>query len=797
MPQSNDGKHYQPYLGLLLFLLAFLFCAMSILYGVYYYCNHRAGFQMIAMLIILVGSLAVFFLFYFIFRYLGNQHSFNEKTYRHSPIITTTISALLFSALAIAYFDRYLNDQLNTTITYTFNWQRYPIMPVAVVIVITAVILFLSASQPINKNKIVGCLVIFSYIFSAYQYALYAYNPNIFVTDAWHMTAVQTSIYNIAFDTPFTAASSSIYGHYALFFLPIVKLFGHREIVIAIGMTFFGVLSQALFLYSVHKLVRSDILRIIGALASVATVTAIRSAVYWQAQPMRVLPVSVIMAYAVWCYSHGNKLNLKRVIVGYGLCSLCILWVTDIGIAVTLAYSAYVCIWHWQYVRIFSRKMWRVYLTVVLGLVGAVIGMMLVTNIYNLLCDGPVILEACFYPFVDGSGFVTWLEFPFIWGNRSWIYVTLLFMFCLVLGLVGKRHAAFFEKPELMPYLALMAILGLCSATYYYNRAAYLNLDVTITSAVLCMMLLAQIGLRQAGQIRTNTNKGIAYIAVNSVFICLSAASVLSLTTLSCLVLQQWPVTLTSRQWRYNEDSLKSYAQIVRDEVPPNTYAFGQLTQEIYAQLGWDPQYHLKDVSDLFGDGITEVLAEVNAQDTLLVNISSSIDTLIQRESGLKPQKAIPENDPIFYYYTKDTPYPSECDFNASAKNDLLTLKTFATGIKRDSDTNAFRCDKKASLTLNALKQRGSELELRVSFPPDTSNSLAESEAFSVHILVNQTEVGAIICNPSDEKKEYSLTIDSTKMPTPNDDGTYFIELTADCQSDDPCYEIEYIGLQP
>jgi hypothetical protein len=668
-------------------------------------------------------------------------------------------------------------------------------VPIIVVIVLATAILLWLATKEKTSGRIQLCFILCIYAFAIFQYASYTYNPNIFTTDAYHVTAVQTSIYNVAFNTPFTTVNSSIYGHYALFFLPLVKLFGHREIILAIGMTFFAVVSQALLFYSMHKLIRSNVLRAIGACASVVTVAIMRTEAYWQTWPLRILPVSVILAFTVWCYSHDNKMNLKRTTIGYCLCSLCILWVTDFGLGVTLAYSAYLCIWHWQNERVFSPKMVQVYISVVLCFIGAVVGMIVIINIYNLLCGGHIEIQACFYPFIGSGTYIESLQFPILWGNRSWIHITILFTFCLALGLVGKKHAAFFDHPDRLPLVALMAILGFCATSYYYNRAVYFNLDVSLNSAILCMMYLAQIGLHQIRLTQPCIKAGASQIIVKSIFIGLSATCFLSLTSLTLLLLQQWPIALNARMEMYKQDSLNEYSRLVQEAVPADTYAWGLYTQDVYAQLGWDPQYHSKDVADLFGDGLSEVVEELNAQETLLISVDSLTSEIITRESGLKPQKAIPEDIPIFYYYTKDTPFPSACDFTESGNNDLLTLQANATGIVRESETGLFYCKNHVSLTLATSKSSTQGLNLRVSVPHNTSNSGMYEDSFTITVFVNETTVGIITCNIADEKYNYVLEIGSEQMPAPYDDGTYLIGLTTDGTNDVKYYVLEYIGM--
>jgi hypothetical protein len=104
----------------------------------------------------------------------------------------------------------------------------------------------------------------------------------------------------------------------------------------------------------------------------------------------------------------------------------------------------------------------------------------------------------------------------------------------------------------------------------------------------------------------------------------------------------------------YSTASLKELAQQVEESgVPQDTYAVGLLTQEVYAELGWNPQYLQRDVSDFFGEGIEEIEEEIRTQDSLL--LQTDMCYLLEDEDGWSEGIPVPADNPVFYYYTRES----------------------------------------------------------------------------------------------------------------------------------------------
>lgn len=266
----------------------------------------------------------------------------------------------------------------------------------------------------------------------------------------------------------------------------------------------------------------------------------------------------------------------------------------------------------------------------------------------------------------------------------------------------------------------------------------------------------------------------------------LGALSVFILCGLSLSALAGAAPTLSERvqAGTYSMQSLLDVAAEVQQKVPENTYAFGDLTQEIYGQLGWDPGYHQRDVSDLQFDiriaqeqqdqTSLEVLADVNSQDTLLIHpwqMNAILDN-----NDLVPVFGIPESEPVLYYCTRDAEIPSAFDTAGLGKNSLPAFQTKATGINRREGHYEFETVSDADLLLaaDAIHEKG--FVLRVDTDQELFNSNGQ-EQFTIEVLLDGTSVGTLPVQAAADPQHLELTVPATGMPDIPADGLYRVEL--------------------
>lgn len=643
-----------------------------------------------------------------------------------------------------------------------------------------------------------------AYLFAVLLAAAYTFLENTFNIDyktMYHYTATTWPFYNVAFNTPYVINTSSTYGHYAIFFWPVLRLFGHTPLVIAVIMTFCSALSIVLLLWLISRCTRNPVLRLLGALASCSV--WVTDMLYPAVLPLRVLWPLVLLVYMFRRMEKGEFCALRSLIAGYVLCGLSIVWNTDTGLVLTAAYTA--CVWMigWQQESLFSRRMLRLYAVTVAGCAGAVAEMVAVINVYNLLCGGPLILRACFWPL--GTSFSNEISSYVTAVSKAWMLPVCTFVAAISVGLLatclgGKTLPGGSGKPS--SYLALCGMTGLSQCYYFFNgrEAGWRNV---LHLMVLCMILAVE-----NGAVQQTKHPQVAQGVRGGAAVC----SLLYVGMLAINTLLGAPTLLMDRiSNAYSMDSMRSVAAKVAASIPANTYAYGYYTQELYAYLGWDPGYHHRDVADIvtdydevkaaidsnFSDVKTgmedfyttswEIMQEVSAQDGVLVSYLQT--SLLVNDREMLPENAFaPDGDRVhwFYYYTKNPPVPSVCDFVSCGKQMLPVLQAREQGFLHGYDEYEYWLTENNSLVLNAdtLKQTGLEVRLK---KPDGRMEANGATSATVTLAVEDQVLGSVeLTVAEDERHVYEIEIAPEDLPPVPEDGMY--DITLSLISDAPEY---------
>lgn len=459
------------------------------------------------------------------------------------------------------------------------------------------------------------------------------YSPNIFVADLHHGVAALESIFNVADLTPFTYTTTGIYGHYGIFFCLPLRIFGCSiENVVAL-MAIFGCIACVCVLYVIHNLMPRNWMRIMAALASVYHLVIYRGGRnYWQIQPLRIFFPCIFMAYAVYlCKSKVTNYKLK-VISGWLLGILAVLWNTESGIFCLFAFVAFLLTECWQEHKWYSKKMWCIYAGAIVFIIFAILGSVAILNIYNLICGGPLVFRTFFFPLQVEEYMIDVLEWDLAWGNYAWVYALVLFFLLLCWGLY---HTQWFHKKsntilymDMAPAAVLVATLGLLSFSYYANRAAMPNLDICFPMAICAIALII-------GKLWPQfTGKKIISFEISckktGVTVCLLALFALSIQLLYTPV----PMKEKDEVGAQSTISLRQEAGRLRNTIPENTYGMGYGISIIYHILGWDNYGHFRDVSDLGvggNDALNEMVKSTLQQDSFLCNNKNLSRTIRKR----------------------------------------------------------------------------------------------------------------------------------------------------------------------
>lgn len=504
----------------------------------------------------------------------------------------------------------------------------------------------------INSRGWLFCTVA---ILGACYFAAWAYVPNL-INQTWytqhHMTAVTQTIYNVGYSLPFSYENTGVYGHYAIFFWPVIKLLGLTPAVVSGSLAVVNGAAYLLFACCVLKGVRNKWLRVLTLLAGIGFVCS--DTPYLAVFPIRVVWPLGILAYTFNCNDKKKLLRPSAVIIGYALMACAIAWSTDSGLVALVAYTG--CLWvgvlHGKRPR---REKARACAGTAVGALLAVAGSVCIINAYNLLCGGSVILKECFFPLIGGKGYIGGLQTSMSLGVVTWVIPLLLFLMCIFKGLQGADGINAGEPTSIR--FVFIGIMGIGQSYYFLNRSLAGWGCVSIYVA-LCIGMLSD-GF-DFSQIRACLREQSVY----KLGVCMTRALCLCWVCMLavCSVLIS-PVVIRNRltTGAYSMESMDNTAEWVRENVPKNTAAFGFCMPELYAYLGWDPIWHGRDVSDILitpdeaaergGEAVVKTLEAFLEEESVIVWYDQW--STWKDKGYYDVVSAYPQDNPILYYCKK------------------------------------------------------------------------------------------------------------------------------------------------
>lgn len=774
------------------FLIATVAALAAMCAGLYGFAATDGGSQLVRVYIcVAAGLLLQIFLYAVLLRIQG--HSLKES--RKHRWVGILAGAVVVVAGGAAFCTRFPTEGVYAELP---GW----LMLAGVVIGLLVCWPQVNQSVPERDDWRAKMPVLGVYLFSLASYAAFCYVPNLLNGSGHqilHVTAVTQSIYNAAFSEPYTIRTTGVYGHYGIFFWPFLHLFGHKPQTVMLMITICGMAVQTMLTALLLRTVRSKALVMLAVLAS-ASLSANSENAYLQVFPIRHLWPLALLLFTVFCLQKGG-FTLGRVIGGYALCSLAIVWNTDSGLVTLVAFTVFVWSWYWQTLKPWAPAMFRIYAGTIAGMVASVLGMMVIINLYNLACGGTIILRACFFPLVGSGGYTQMLEENLLSsGGIGWLLPILLFAVSILLGLTTTAWlpCAAQENRETRLYLLVFGVMGIGQSYYYFNRSVA-GTSCIQPYQILCMALLAAYALPVAKTAGDRLWKG---VRAGTGMLMVFALCGLAISAVVGVV-----PTLNSRieSGTYSMQTLLDVAAEVEAKVPPNTYAFGDFTQEIYAQLGWNPGYHQRDVSDMQynvreaekqnDEASIAILEDVNSQNAVLIHPWQM--SAIQDNNDLVPEFGIPESEPVLYYCSRNVDIPAAFDTTDLGKNSLPAFQTKSTGINRRDDHYEFETVSQADMLLaaDAIHERG--FVLRVDTDQEVFNSNGQ-EQFTIEVLLDGVSIGTLPVQAAADPQHLELTVPASEMPEIPADGLYRVELV--CHTDEPVsdatvmYYLTYAG---
>lgn len=424
-------------------------------------------------------------------------------------------------------------------------------------------------------------------------YGLLYYN----LCDIHHGGAYIETIFNAYHGTPFNFATTGIYGHYGIFFAPLLKILGGTPKALFSLIALTGVLATVALIYIVECLVSKRLLRVLAVYGSILTITAMRNSNYWQLQPHRILFPLLMLAYLT-AMIKKEAFGLPRIISGFGLCAAAIVWNTETGLFCTVAFSLALIVHEWQAIQS-NKHMWLKCGALLAGIPFATAVAILFVNLYNIICGGEWIFKLFFFPFFESDYMDGTLKADLPSGVQIWPLVMILFMLMIACALYHTNLVRREQHCAHAPIWLALGTVALLNCSYYVNRAAYYNLDICLQLATLGMTLLADRYLPELAGLFSE-KKSIAKTACSALCFCLIV--VLSVLTVH---VGYAPVAMTERAEAgcYDSDFFDEKAAELEALVPEDYLLVGTGSCVLQLELKRDPLRCYRDFSNLYVGG--------------------------------------------------------------------------------------------------------------------------------------------------------------------------------------------------
>lgn len=619
--------------------------------------------NLFAYVITLILFVISFFVFLLIFRRIPMKKTaefmdteMTERAYKVTFVTGSTV-LLLFLAIRRLFIER---TEFAAT-SWPLSFHMFPLwmaIPLFVLVAGTAVYL----SFKLQKNwDISGKMLYYGTAGILLLNFITVLVLNLFHGDIHHGVAYIEPIYNVYYGTPFTRFTMGIYGFYGLFLAPVLHLFNGNAQALLITIALLGFLVALLCVYCIWSLVEENYFRILALLMCCLSTISMRARNYWQVQPHRVIWPLILIAFLIYlvkkdCWRKRDKL------LGYCLCTAAVLWNVESGLFCSIAFAAACIVHDWQQNVWYHPQSVLRCLAHVVCLIATVASAIMIVNGYNYLCGyREWFLKDFFFPMFESSYVSDLLEVDMPIGNHAWVYVLVLFGSLLLASLCMTKHmqsraesgASYMTK--FAPVMMAVAMLGLCSFSYYANRAAYRNLDIILQLAGIATCILWKVVKSKLFQ-RNGTRKDCAKTIVSYVSI------VLTITLAIEAFMFSVPLLVVKCLYKhYDTHSYLASCELLEETIPQDTFAFGGGIAMMYAELGWDPIGHYRDVSDLRvggGDAIEVIVEDVLKQDSFAVYISTErenevLEKILYEEPAFRIAEEVELNGKTLQYYIR------------------------------------------------------------------------------------------------------------------------------------------------
>lgn len=431
------------------------------------------------------------------------------------------------------------------------------------------------------------------------------YAPNIFQDiqgGTYHSHAYTNSIINVCWLIPYSHNLESLYGHYAILYMPVLKLlhnFFHIDYLTGIFIITAAIagISILLFAYVLDHFAQNDLIFYLSLFAiGEEYFMLMQGGVYMQVHPHRMIFPVLFVALALREYKTQKKYSIPAVI----LLTLSFVWSTEVGLVTMLSFALYRWAEHTMDGQSFSIRNVILFLREILFYAVLPFAFAyVIINGYNLAVGGSILdFNEFMFPLISDRGYINNIELPLPDVTHAWIGTSILFLtiVCIVLF---RMFSPATEKRGLSPFYFLLGIMSLGLMLYYINRPVEGSIFITMF-----FMLILQASILQKSQNRYlewKKNKASLFVIPD----CFLFLSLRVITTFILFIMafdsiysmpKAWKIS-SETIWKRNE--LVEFTEYIYNQIPPDAVSFGEGVPEIMALIDRDTHLYTTEWSYL------------------------------------------------------------------------------------------------------------------------------------------------------------------------------------------------------
>ncbi len=538
-----------------------------------------------------------------------------EKNHTVGRIIIAVATILLIVGCIQFYFAE--NEWQNDVIILTRHHISFVLFGL-----FFAFVLVLFVKNITFSFSVYGRIMVVSFI--AIMGALYCYGINPFSSSMAlaHEEGYVESIYCVMSGEPYGPLNSTIYGHYALLFLPfrILRFFGfNNHQIIALVLMIEGMIGFGIFAVLGMRLIENDKIFALYEFSLLCYIV-----MPFQGMPM-FQEVPHRLFFPAMCIAVFLKFREKRIWFYYALCLLAIVYNLETGLVCLAAFLFY------RFMKnIHDRKVVQLILELLIAPILSIIGAYLLTGFINLLLGGNFFdFKDFLYP-LGGNIDTLWpvIVRPFLKGIPPQIPIIVISVSAIVIYIEGSvRKKNMTTQTMITAYLALMTLgIGIVTCV---------RVDIQIFVYLMpILLLLISLVIEQMRSVQQYDENSIVKQGTKIA----QAAMVLFLTFSSIESMMYFRDDFQARAFgQWNNETLEFVKERVRAGVPKDTCAYGDGINAIYSELGWE-----NDITVAGGHDRIEVLDYVSEK----MN-DDSIDFFLLAENGLTEGIDLPDHKKV------------------------------------------------------------------------------------------------------------------------------------------------------